>query len=225
MFKAHKHAVNSTFCDLLSNGYTREQSKSFKMKIMPLMLIKIISIFYHVADKFAKANDEYIDISEDKLTITSIKNDLYLLNSTYLEAWFKSKSKQMITWTFKINKLKENLHFGIVSKEDHIGMPFWQWLKLHRPCYLVDSCGTDRFDGELCDGDLRFAMCPLFYEGGIISFTLDLKHKELRCKIDDEAPRLILANISVEYGIKYKLALSLHDKGDSITLKNCYEHN
>ena len=86
-------------------GYTRNIQASIKSYNIPLAIYHLCLAYYYYPEYFDRAKHDYFQISEDKETITCIKDSSWVHNphTIYMKKWILSQSNKIIKWTFKIN--------------------------------------------------------------------------------------------------------------------------
>ena len=189
-----------------------------------MVIVQLIGIFYHIHEHFEAADEDCITISEDKLAITSITSDRPLwTHSIYMHTWIKSCSKIMMTWSFRIDHLTRNIYFGFASMQHRVDGPFCSWNKA--PSYLIQDKESTRHDSHTTRNGLNVGHHMLIqYAHCNISITLDLLNRKIWCQIDGHPRRMIIDNIDIGRHISYKMAMSLQDEDDEVTLLQCYQH-
>ena len=226
LLKKHKQATINKFCKHLISGYTRDVEEQFHLQSMPLLITNLIAIFYYITEHFARANEDCVVISENKLTITSIQSQCLWDHTVYLDKWIDSTSSRIITWTFMINKLKQKMWFGFASRDYDVNRDFWQLLTV--PCYSIENNTCNKYGANSKYLQFRSSYQQfedlVFKEGCQVSFTLDLADKKIWCKIDDNARVKLFDYVDTNAKIKYKMVMSLMDRGDSVTILSCYQH-
>ena len=118
--KRHKQAIQNKFTSLLISGYIRNQEASNNLCAIPALIVHIIIIFYYITEHFTTSKDNNCLISNDRLTIINTKDyhSTFDPHSTvYLNEQIQSLSDRIITWTFRIDKLKEAMSFGLMSNK------------------------------------------------------------------------------------------------------------
>ena len=112
LLKLGNRVVRNKYTKNLVMGYIRDSESSLHLEAVPMMISYLISIFYHISEHITKVRDDCHQISDDKLTVTNIKQCRLNQQGIYLNEWVQSMSNMTFTWTFLINKLKDGLHFG-----------------------------------------------------------------------------------------------------------------
>ena len=228
--KIAKKAMQNKNSKHLVFGYVRNLAHNLKIKQNSVMIQYLVCLYYHLMDQFYRAHKDMVQISKDKQTATLLVDDFN--HAIYLNEWIESTSKEVVTWTYNINKLHDHLYFGLVSKEretQHLDMDFYShWCK---PCYAISSDRriyklgvNDRGTGYRSRGiylhNYPDPKVPnlIIKTGDKVSFVLNLKNASLSCSINDKPNFLLFDNIERSLEIKWKMALNLSDAGDSVSI-------
>ena len=124
--KRHKSAIQNKFTSLLISGYLRKQEIVNNLRAIPALIVHIIIIFYHITEHFTTPTNNNFITSNDQLTIINTKDyhSTFDPHSTvYLNEQIQSLSNKIITWTFRIDKLKGAMSIGLISNKI-ISSPF-----------------------------------------------------------------------------------------------------
>lgn len=205
-------------------GFVREFQDGNKDMIVPMAINYLCLQYYYIAEYFAYANHKFIEMSENKLTIKNI--DGYNGYSIYCHQWINSMSSMICKWIFKINHKQNNwsyiMQFGLTSKQlengefcSNITVPNYGF----RSDYFRIKNGT--FYGDTKE-QRKPENLKMFTSGDIITLILDLNRNAFICLINDKE-ELRFDDIQKSKDIKYKMAWSLLNREDSITLLKYYE--
>ena len=198
-------------------GYVREMESSFAISEVASLIINIILGFYYHEEYITEYVKEFFQISQDRLTITNIKDIYTNFHSIYLNQWIESTSKAIIKWTFKINKLSQSnqYYFGITSNEKAPDTDFAVGVN----SYYIG------YNGRVYRGSISCNFIEPFRktirDGDSVTFTLHLPSKSWLGRIDrDEKPGTDykFCKIDVAEDIRYKFVIQLGAFGDSVTL-------
>ena len=230
--KQCKDAITNSNTKDLVCGYIKEHKLSLKLETIPQLIPYLVAAFSN-GDYFASARDDCFKISEDKLTVTNIKKCSLSEQGIYLSHWVQSTSDKEIKWKFKINKLQDDMCFGLVSKENDTRESFWNLES--KPCYTILNKGICRkfpkrpkYSTPILapvehwqDKDLQSVLCDggvTFKSGDMVTFILSTKMRTFRCCVNDNHE--VLLDFTVEEGedIKWKMALALENPGDSVSI-------
>ena len=201
-------------------GYIHEIESQLNLQEITSLIIHIILGFYYQNEFITKYRKDCFEVSEDKLTITNIKQVGFLAHSIYFNQWIESTSQLIVKWTFKMNKVIERgtgFYFGLVSKEEDTFSDFSSASDEYTPNYAI--CG----DGQLWDNG-KFAddseILTELMESDWVTFILDLSAGKFKCSIQDrfEEAEICAVAIGVSEPIRYKFALQMGTKGNSLTL-------
>lgn len=198
-------------------GYVREVDKSMENTNIPAAISCLCLAFYYFPEYFAKAREDKFKISDDKLTIISIDNCSYENHSIYMNKWINSQSNKIIKWTFKINnKGRDCLYFGLAStySDDLLQNDF---INEYHPNYSVSNNNHRYMNGKFYD-DEESRILYTYSTGANVIYTLNLKNKTFSCQRDNENDIVSFKNIKCGDGIRYRLAMQLPSKHDSVTL-------
>ena len=203
-------------------GYIHEIESQLNFPEITSLIIHMILGFYYQNEFIAKYREDCFEVSEDKLTITNTKFIGFLAHSIYFNQWIESTSHIIVKWTFKMNKVIEEgtkFYFGLVSKETDTLSDFCSASDEYTPNYAV--CG----DGQLWN-DGRWVgnsdTLTELMEDDLVTFILDLSVGKFKCSIQDrvEETELFAVSIGLSDPIRYKFALQMGTKGNSVILTN-----
>ena len=96
-------------------GFIKHMEQSLALRAIPTEIYDIFLAFYYFGEYFYKAREDCFKISDDKSTITCIKDCSYTNHTIYLEQIIPSLSKEIISWTFRVNKRQLFVFLGIVN--------------------------------------------------------------------------------------------------------------
>lgn len=203
-------------------GYLREfQNK--KCLNIPLAICQLCLQYYYVSEYFQLANSNFIQISSDKLTATNIRG--FNMDSIYLNQWIHSTSNQICIWKIKINHKQDSwgyvMQFGLTSKEITNGGEFCT--KADVPNYGFRSDFYRIKDGCILNkDDTKHKSSKMFQSNDTLTLVLDLVKMTFICLINNKE-RLRFENIKRGNHIKYKMAFTLLNRNDCITLEQYQE--
>ena len=208
----------------------KSKTATINRNIVPI-IDKIVA-FYHPKEYFEIIGQD-IEISYDKLTITS--SDLSWNNTTYGKNWIDSTSNTITKWTFKINKLVTGhidegieIFIGITSSKSIYNDR--DFTDFPRHCYMYAFSNFDQY--AVCNGYTggRYeyhdtnTYFTKFKTGDVLMFALDLKKKILFTKVNDDSAEIQYDQVKVGQNISYKLAVTMNDFENSISLLD-FEQN
>ena len=186
-------------------AYYRQHELLFNMSI-PSVIPYLSVAYYYNREFFAKGREDCYKISEDGLTVISVRNVKWNAGCVYLNKWIESGS--IASWKFKINKIISALSimFKIVSREsDDLNSSPMQTYTL---CSFLDiGAGFD-------------VLSTSFVEGDQVTIKLDLKHRKVSLQVNDGNEVIKLEDIfQISQDIRYKMTVWLSATGSSVTLE------
>ena len=217
--------MGSKFTNSLVSGYVREHRRSLKLTTIPILITYLIAGFYHLQEFIKKAREDRFRISNDKLTVTNVCFCAFREQGIYLNERIDSMSDYSFTWTFRINKLKHRMYFGLVSKHAPLHNYFLQ--THYKPCYQISNkrsvwkyvVNTTNWISNPMRPDLVFGT------GDEVSFTLDLKQQTLSCTINNDKGFVLFDDIDKKEELKWGMCLAIQEMEDSISLLQFYQHS
>ena len=198
-------------------GYVRQSENELSLFCnVPSMISYLCLSYYFHGDYFEKAGDD-IQISNDKTTITKISEKYNWFNTSYGKTWIESSIPQIVEWKFKINKKESgcSICLCLVSCDN----------RLNFDCCLMFDAPNYGFRGDNrawihCHGAKakKYYHNFQFKEGYVVSMILDTKERCLYFKKNGKQKVLFVTNMKIGSTIKYKMAVSLREKRNSISL-------
>ena len=143
-------------------------------------------------------------------------------NNSYGNVWFKSNGNEIATWKFKINSFEiyyfteqHEIYFTFCSKDNRINEETNQ--QDDTPNYGWSNNKETVFSGK---GQKHFGDQDdsIHRKGDIFSITLNTKNGIIEWSRCDDKKETVYSGIERDDNIKYKLALSLRSKNNSVTL-------
>ena len=204
---------------------------SSQLQSIPMIILYLTSAFYHIPEFIDKFRPGYLEISDDKLTITNIKHCPLDQQGNYLHEWIPSATENIFTWTFLINKLKDKMYFGFVAKEEpNLHMDWWSWIT--KPAYSISNdCRVHKYNIKYGHTVYFRGSQPMkrlkglvFGTGDKVLITLNLKDKTIHCSINGKEQILLTKKVNKSEDIKWKMCLSLEHPGDSVSILSFYQH-
>ena len=203
-------------------GYVRQNECKLKLfSIVSSMISYLCLAYFHLAEYFEKAGDD-IEISEDEMTITKIVSKSYpknKSNTSYGKLWIDSNVAQIVEWKFKINVANDNMSIliALVSKDNRLNGDTTD--SKDAPNYsFYGRGGLFIKDTGAKSGRNRDRNMYRFGKSDEISMTLDTKFGKLYFKKNGGDKLLLVKNMNMNTGIRYKMAVSMRYKKDSIFL-------
>ena len=227
----NKEKEANLYSKLLICGYVRELQHKYSLCNIPIIVSYLCLLhFYDKQDYFDKLGDGVKISSNNKITRIRANTFFYAKNwesrdwknTTYCKNWINSMSKQIIKWTFTLNN-KCDICIGITSIDDEYDDDFSE---SHRSIYYSIAENGWRYDYAQFHRNGHLERYPKsiqdveFKENDIISFILNLNTSQIFLQKNMDQNILLFANIKTDKQIKYKFAVSLGKKGDSVTLNN-----
>ena len=178
-----------------------------------------LCIAYAMAEWIARAPPNTFMISADNMTVTNIggatPHSLLCFGSV------DSSSCSMCSWTFKVRSMcSRYVHpsarsvfiFGLVDAD-------FSAIDRDLPKSLAignsGHCWRAGVESRRYVGDARY----MFADGDIVSLVLDFADRDMSLQTSRSATlKQIFSNIAVDKGRRYKMAIQLINKGDSVTL-------
>ena len=218
-----KSSLSKKWNNSLVTGYIKQKESELEILNIPQVIIHLILTYYQMNDFIDTYLANYFLISSDKSTITNIRSIKPGLHGIYLNEWIESISNQSFTWTFLINKLKDWIYFGIVTSQIDTRCCFQA--TYFEPNYRISNKG--HLNGYHYDHRLSHPKYPniSFGDGDKVRFTLNMKQQTWSVSINNGLYIMIINNVEKSDKIKWKMALSLQNKGDSISVINFYSHS
>ena len=208
------------------HGYIHRSEIQLKLPEIASLIINIILGFYYSGEFISKFLDKYFEVSQDKLTITNLREIEFEEHTIYLNQWIESMSKAIVRWTFKINAMSNHnrtrIFFGFASKERPSEYDFTT-----DKCEFIPNYSISNYSSPWIDGRTTNINVPMQYEmrkDDLVSFTLDLVSKKWKCRIHGKTDELEICDVKTSDNIRYKFVLQIACVGDSITLVN-YDHS
>ncbi len=211
-------------------AYIREH-ESLKSVNIPSVISSTCLKYYFINEFFDQALINYFEISNDKMMITNIGG--IIDHSIYCNQWISTSSNIRVQWTFFIKKMKNEMYFGLASNDKNINKDFCNWGS-KGPCYEVSNTGERyyidntpyNFFGYMSHYDIpRLDKNFRCGSGDTITFILDLNNKtnQFCIQVNDHPRKKLFNNIVRGIDIKYKMAVIMRCKNDSIILKKFQE--
>lgn len=203
-------------------GYVRRIEKELiKTNNIPIAITHLFLAYYYFPEYFDKAREDSFEISEDKLTITSIKFCQFGDHTIFMKYRIDSLSNRTIKWTFKLNKLGvysdyHPMYFGLVSCSYSDILLQGDFSTSKRPNYSI-SCDGARTANYIHRTKIEGLS---FDEEDTVTFTLNLPQSSFSCTINNNKDTVIYDDIKKETDIYYTFVMQLQNKDDSITLLN-----
>ena len=205
-------------------GYVRQNEDELSLFCnIPSMISYLCLSYYFHGECFEKAGDD-IKISKDKTTVTKVNKKTNYFNTSYGKTWIDTQIPQIVEWKFKIIKMenvslkKTSIYLCLVSRDNT----------------LNDDCNMNMAEqpnfgfpnhGQLCKRDTKAIRVRNvgreqinFVEGDIISMILDTNSRKLYFQRIGKQRVCYVKNISCGLRIKYKMAVSLQHKLNSVSL-------
>ena len=198
-------------------GYIRQNENKLSLFCNITDIISYLCLsYYYIAEYFEKVGDD-MKISQDGMTITKIINNNNWNNTSYCHKWIDSNIDQIVEWRFKINEL--DCGFGIclclVSRDDKLN----EKCIFDAPCYtLYDDADHDIQDINAIIGNSNDIDQLDFDKHDEISVILNTKHREIHLQKNKNEKILFVKNISINHGIKYKMAVTMYEQFNSVSL-------
>ena len=194
-------------------GYLRQNENKLALfcNIPALISYLCLSYYYHGECFYKPGHD--IKISDDKMRITKIENNEDLMNTSYGKTWIDPSIHQSVRWKFNINKLMIVMYIKLVSKYIRINGNASE--SVDAPFFAFNNCATKAvYGGE----SPNHYVSTNFRENEQISMIFNTKIKELHVELHDGKKILLWKNMPIADGVKYKMAITMYSKQDSISL-------
>ena len=204
-------------------GYIRQTENELSLFcVIPPIISHLCLSYYHQPEYFEKTGKE-IEISNDKMTvIKKVKGAPFkeFKNTTYGATWINSTVHQIVEWKFKINVLTRSMYICLVScdnrENDDCNERYYYE---DFPNFGICSSGTMYLNYDRSSGGFKSetdSQCH-FGKKDVISMILNTKCRELSLRKREQI-FLVAKEVTVDSKIKYKMAISLRDLSDSISL-------
>ena len=188
--------------------------------------IKLICLKYYNEniEWFSGFREDCFKVSDDKMTITNIKNCDFDNHTIFGNVWIPSTSKTVSKWTLNIttNKMNDAMYIGFASKYD-INDDFIKTHVDHTPNYAIGNAGFIFQNGEYVYSP-QTPLAPKFREGSAVTLTLNLVDAQVRIKVDDQSDVVIADEIEINKHIRYIFAMQIRRIQNCVTLRN-FENN
>ena len=203
------------------SGYIRQNEKKLSLFCnVPDMISYLCLLYYFHGEYFEKTGDD-IRISKNKMRVTKIVNNNNFRNTSYGKTWIESTVQQMVQWKFKIDKIVYpvgDIYICLVSTDNRLNQDCNDKNR-DKPNFAIGSPGWVIVNGDEYEIKCYVGANLVKYgENDIISMILDTKHRQLCFKRNDGNKITLVKCIKIDSDIKYKMAVSLRSKGDSISL-------
>ena len=190
-------------------------------KQIPVLISYLCLIYYYHGEFFLKCGDD-IKISENKQMIIKESSICGYNNTSYGSTWIKSNDNLICKWSLFINDINDkkttsvgNIWIAIVSKDD----------KINNDCSTDNDRPNYSFSNNihvfLCGKGSTVNMVK-FNKNDHIEIILNTKLKTIsfkRINFDNDYV-VIFKDIEKHEKIKYKLAIQLYSKNDSVTIND-----
>ena len=186
-------------------GYIRSMESKLCLDIIPA-LISYITLNYYYHDEYFAQSGKHVQLSNNNMTVTKTpKYDgkdyslnlvpMYVPNTTFGNIWIDSDIPQIGTWKLKLD-VALDVGIFIISKDEKVNK---------YPCM---------YDKPYYREVVRGYWCPQ------ISVTFNTMNKTIVWKRMNESNDVFAEHRGIQIGenIKYKLGVSLEQKGDTISL-------
>lgn len=199
-------------------AYIRQQNNLLSLPTIP-KVIDYLCLAYYAPDLFSKKNLNLNDIemSIDQTTITYIKRDFDEYRTIYGTNWIDSLSNGTHKWTINLNKYNGWISIGIASKDEYMNINFSN--KLDAPNYALTMeksyyrIERNGFGSEQC---LRWRSESETESGSAqVMMELNMEKGQLCFRFGHHLDSI---KVQKQRNLKYKLAICLEGRGDSITL-------
>ena len=150
---------------------------------------------------------------DDSNTITKIEKGKDWDNAIYIKDWINSSSNKTYNWKITNNKAKyaNSICIGLITNQHHHKAD--DAIYNHKACYAFFS------NGDLDHGEDLMRKGPKFWAPGrVITVSLDLVNKQISITVDDGEKHILFENIDKSPSVKYKLAITLYDTDDSVSV-------
>ena len=191
---------------LIVFGFIRNQQNQLSLSNIPTLITYLCLGYYYHATYFQKYSKN-IKISNDKMTVTALKN-MNGLKHACTNIWIESISKKIAKWKVKINSCRHLLIFRISSMEN---------FKFTKPSYGFDNYGNTYTNDDNTWRDIM-DINQDFKKGDIITIILNMENATMATEKNNNDLVLIFTGMVKRKDIKYRLAVDLAKKGNSVTL-------
>ena len=185
-------------------GYIRESQKALSLEIIPPLISYLcLGFYYQEMEEFVKTDNKLITISDSKDTITQTTT---ASDTAYCKQWIDTSIKQIAKWKLKINSIassNNSIMIRFVSNDE----------RLTEPNYGFNNKGWTYTNGPYKD---RRGM--QFAGDDIMEIMLNTSDGSITAIHNDAEPRAIYNGIQVGDKIRYKLAIFLYRKDNSVSL-------
>ena len=194
-------------------GYTRKLEESLKLQTIPPIVLYLCIAYIYNPEFFARVREDAFKISDDKLSVTNIQEILWSQHCIYLNQWIESTSKSIVTWIFKMDKMRGGKYlasFVIISKEKDVeqqprDMPYYEFLDNGSIGTADKGCASNK--------DAAFG------ENDQVKIKLNLSKATVSIQINDKDEIICDSAVQISEDIKYKMALLLSPSDAIVSLK------
>jgi len=197
------------------SGFFRQCADTHSLSTTIPVMLTYLCLYYYFHGEFFEKCGQDLQIQHSRMTITRIKNPKKgygskYSNTGYGKLWIPSDLNKIATWTLTMNNVQKKMFIGLVSQDSRQDEDFFVYKD--KPMYYISNKGHRDFH----DSKYRRGNGPKpkkFKLGNKISLTLNTQKKTIM--VNDV---LIFEAIDTGNDIKYKIAVSITEKDDSITL-------
>ena len=224
-------------------GYIHCCEKEYihSLPAIPSLIAYICLAFYYHKEYFINACEDII-ISKDKRTITKIKNNKNVDNTSYLNQRITSNSNEIVKWIFKINHIAPMIRYRVSRPNNHyrpprrvtFGLVSSQTMDIDtfiskpefRPCYFINTTNSRVGGGTITilkEGsshyNKRIEPRVSWDKYDWISIILNTRNGSLSVAKNNESAIKVVEDMVQGDDIKYKMGVSLCNIDDSVTLE------
>ena len=208
-------------------GYIKEESKSSSLPYIPTVINYICLAYYEPnSDFFDKRDYTKVTLSIDQFSATLTRCDyspvafFTIPSITYGYYWIESLSKSKHEWEFKMKRKYGTIEIGISTKDDifteEIGTQneksISYGLQIHSNYFELNENYYGRCHGRIFKQNKNnLSHIVLTLENGRLSFSINTENQAFYKICDLE--------IQTGKDVKYKMAVALRTKNDSISLQ------
>eukprot|EP01083_Nonionella_stella_P158332 515222_1 len=206
-------------------GYIRSHQTLFEhtphplFQIVPVWISKMCTLFYHTSDHFETIGNN-TKSSEDNKTLTKLNTNWD--NTSYGSMVIESDLSSVCRWHLNIKSFRKTIIFGVSSKPyqndvsfddiedasaDHKYYAFWN---VSKQCHHHARYGFMKWR--------RYGFMNGLTENDRVCIELDLRLKRIKLYRNDIDQGVAFHNVEIGRNIHYKLAVSMLDKSDCISI-------
>ena len=185
-------------------------------------IINSLCILYYLNPEYFAIAGKGVQLSTDKMTISSTK-DTPFGNTSYGLQFISSTEAVKCRWSIKVNEtLTRKMTIGI-SSNDEFDKAYTRWRRIGT--YTgYKHYGYNGYVGCITSINGATKYGQEYGKNDVVHVELDLLNKEVTFYKNEVSQGVAFNNIAIGESIKYRLAIQMSDENTSLTLIKFVKH-